>query len=104
VRVGEAANYGYNYGHNLLGPVMSRYSVAETKNSLSSLLDKAAAGEEVVITKHGKPVAEIKPLPAQPARSRGESYARLVAARKEGPSINITSVELLNEVYEGYEY
>ncbi len=104
MRVGEVVNYGYNYGHNLLGTVMSRYSVAETKNSLSSLLDKVAAGEEVVITKHGKPVAEIKPLPAQPARARGDSYARLVAARKQGPSINITSVELLNEVYEGYDY
>ena len=79
---------------------MSRYSVAETKNSLSSLLDKAAAGEEVIITRHGRPIAEIKPLPAQPVRSRGDSYARLVAARNEGPSIGITSVELLNELYD----
>jgi prevent-host-death family protein len=36
-------------------PVMARYSVATTKNNLSSLIDKALAGEEVVITRHGKP-------------------------------------------------
>jgi len=31
----------------------------EAKTHLSSLLDRAAAGEEVVITKHGKPVARL---------------------------------------------
>jgi prevent-host-death family protein len=84
--------------------MMSRYSVAEAKNTLPSLLDKAMAGEEVVITRHGKPIAEIKPMAAQPARSRGDSYARLIAARKEGPSINITSVELLNALYDERDY
>ena len=83
---------------------MSRYSVAEAKNTLPSLLDKAMAGEEVIITRHGKPIAEIKPMPAQPVRPRGESYARLVAARKEGPSIGITSVELLNELDDERDY
>ena len=31
----------------------------EAKTHLSSLLDRVAAGEEVVITKHGKPVARL---------------------------------------------
>ena len=31
----------------------------EAKTHLSSLLDKVAAGEEVIITKHGKPVARL---------------------------------------------
>ncbi len=31
----------------------------EAKTHLSALLDRAAAGEEVVITKHGKPVARL---------------------------------------------
>jgi prevent-host-death family protein len=31
----------------------------EAKTHLSTLLDRAAAGEEVVITKHGKPVARL---------------------------------------------
>jgi prevent-host-death family protein len=31
----------------------------EAKTHLSTLLDRVAAGEEVVITKHGKPVARL---------------------------------------------
>ena len=83
---------------------MSYYSVAEAKNALSSLIEKAMAGEEVVITRHGKPMIEFKSVVAPLVRSRGESYARLRAARNEGPSIGITSVELMNQVYEDYNY
>ena len=41
---------------------MSQHSVAEARNNLSALIDRAAAGEEVVITRHGHPVAEIRPV------------------------------------------
>ena len=40
---------------------MGTYSVAEAKNRLPALIDKAIEGEEVVITRHGKPVAELRP-------------------------------------------
>ena len=40
---------------------MSTYSVAEAKAGLPSLIKRAMAGEEVIITRHGKPVAEIRP-------------------------------------------
>jgi antitoxin (DNA-binding transcriptional repressor) of toxin-antitoxin stability system len=42
---------------------MTSYSVAEAKNSLSELIDRALKGEGVVITRHGKPVVEFKPVP-----------------------------------------
>lgn len=45
---------------------MSTYSVAETKNRLSELIDRALAGEGVVITRHGHPVVELKPVSAPP--------------------------------------
>ena len=38
---------------------MARYSVAEAKNNLPKLLDKALAGEEVTITRRGEPVAKL---------------------------------------------
>jgi len=38
---------------------MSNHSVAETKNQLSELIDRAEKGEEIVITRHGRPVAKI---------------------------------------------
>jgi prevent-host-death family protein len=38
---------------------MATYSVAEAKNRLPKLLDLALAGEEVTITRRGKPIARI---------------------------------------------
>ena len=44
---------------------MAIYSVAEAKNNLSELIDRTLQGEGVLITRHGKPVVEFKPVPAQ---------------------------------------
>lgn len=41
---------------------MGKHSVAEAKNSLSELIDRALEGEDVVITRHGHPVVELKPV------------------------------------------
>jgi len=41
---------------------MSRHSIAEAKNRLAELIDRALRGEEVVITRHGHPVVELKPI------------------------------------------
>jgi prevent-host-death family protein len=41
---------------------MSRHSVVEAKNRLSELIDRALKGEGVVITRHGRPVVELKPI------------------------------------------
>jgi prevent-host-death family protein len=38
---------------------MITISASEAKNRLSALLDRIAAGEQIVITKHGKPVARL---------------------------------------------
>ena len=45
---------------------MSTHSVVEAKNQLSELIDRAQHGEPVVITRHGKPVAELRPIPPTP--------------------------------------
>ena len=45
---------------------MPNHSVAEAKNKLSELIDRALKGEDVVITRHGRPVVEMKPV-AKPA-------------------------------------
>jgi prevent-host-death family protein len=41
---------------------MSTFSVADAKNSLSELIDRAVKGEGVVITRHGVPVVELRPV------------------------------------------
>ena len=40
-------------------------SVADAKNHLSELLRSVAEGEQVVITRNGKAVAQLVPLPPQ---------------------------------------
>ena len=47
---------------------MTDYSVAEAKAKLSELIDRAEKGEGVVITRHGKPVVEIKAVQPAPRR------------------------------------
>ena len=41
--------------------------MADAKNRLPELIDRALQGESVVITRHGRPVAELRPIP-RPAR------------------------------------
>jgi prevent-host-death family protein len=41
---------------------MPQYNVAEAKNRLSELLERALLGEEVIIAKDNKPLARITPL------------------------------------------
>jgi len=80
--------------------MMSRYSVAEANNTLSSLLDKAMAGEEVIITRHGKPIVEFKPVSTPDKRSGSATYEWLRQQRDARKPIGITSVELLKELHD----
>ena len=60
---------------------MSTYSVAEAKNKLSALIKRAVAGEDVVITSHGQPVAELKPVKPMQKRMTEADFEWLVAHR-----------------------
>jgi prevent-host-death family protein len=41
---------------------MPQFNIHEAKSNLSHLLDMVARGEEVVLAKHGHPVARIVPI------------------------------------------
>jgi len=43
---------------------MTTVSLAQARQQLSGLLDRVQAGEQVVISRHGKPVARLLPEPA----------------------------------------
>ena len=63
---------------------MPHYSVATTKDRLSSLIDKALAGEEVIITRHGKPTVELRTV--SPERGdRETAFDRLRELREAIP-------------------
>jgi prevent-host-death family protein len=78
---------------------MSTYSVADAKAGLPRLIDKAMAGEEVIITRHGKPTVELRPTamprPAAPAGSHDWFLSRRVKLDGDAPA----SVELLTLIY-----
>src|SRR5215475_12245931 len=54
----------------------------EAKTHLSALLDRVAGGEEVVITKHGKPVAKLVSATALDRSRVDEAVAQLKRLRE----------------------
>ena len=78
---------------------MKKATVTEAKNGLSALLDRVKAGESVLITDRGVPVARIEPVTAlQDPMGHVERLARAGLVRPgtgripaeilEGPSIS----------------
>src|ERR1700693_1961392 len=62
---------------------MGTHSVADAKNRLPELIDRALKGESVVITRHGRPVAELRPIP-EPAHKVSAAALDWLAARRVG--------------------
>jgi antitoxin (DNA-binding transcriptional repressor) of toxin-antitoxin stability system len=60
---------------------MSEHSVAEARDNLSKLIERALNGEAVVITRHGKPLIEFKPVQAPPRQMTEADIQRLRANR-----------------------
>lgn len=82
---------------------MSTYSVAEAKSGLPGLINRALAGEEVIITRHGKPVVELRRTPvSSPAPAGAAAFYDWLKGRrstlKEGHAM--TSVQLLDLIYD----
>jgi prevent-host-death family protein len=71
---------------------MATVNLAQAKARLSKLLDRVEAGEEVVITRHGRPVARVLPAvrPKRPLRLK-----ELAEFRAAMPSLRRPSAELL---------
>ncbi len=62
---------------------MTAYSVAEAKNKLSQLIDRALKGEDVVITRHGHPVVTLRAV-AKPPRPVSAADLDWLAAHRVG--------------------
>jgi prevent-host-death family protein len=60
---------------------MQEIGAFEAKNTLGSLLARVETGEEIVITRHGKPVARLVPNRAGSDRSKAEAAAERIEAR-----------------------
>lgn len=71
---------------------MPEIGAYEAKTHLSELLDRVESGERITITRHGKPVARLVPLPGAPDRTVDEAVEGLLALRKDhclGPDLSV---------------
>jgi len=64
---------------------MSSHSVADAKNQLSALIDRALDGESVVITRHGAPVVKLVKLEGAGRPMTEEDIAWLRRHRVDAP-------------------
>jgi prevent-host-death family protein len=62
--------------------MMTRVTIRELRNQGGEIVDRAARGERITITRSGKPVAELQPL--RPALSA----EALVSRRRRLPSVD----------------
>jgi prevent-host-death family protein len=89
---------------------MAKYSVATTKNNLSSLIDKALAGEEVVITRHGKPTVSFSVVSSDDGVSEDELAMRrhwmdrLQTLRDSMPPAKLSYLEIKKLEQADYEH
>lgn len=68
---------------------MDEIGLFEAKNKLSELVDRAERGEEVVITRRGRPVAKLVPL--APKRDVEKARAAVKRIRELAKEMNLTS-------------
>jgi prevent-host-death family protein len=57
--------------------VVMTLNLYEAKTQLSALVDQAAAGEEIIIAKNGKPLAKLVPFKPKVLRKPGKHKGRI---------------------------
>lgn len=62
---------------------MREIGAFEAKNTLGSLLDQVEQGEEIVITRHGRPVARLVPNTGGLDRHQAQAAAERIRARAQ---------------------
>jgi prevent-host-death family protein len=80
---------------------METVSLAQAKAQLSKLIDQVEAGGEIVITRHGRPVARVTAIeqPKKPLDLEG-----LAEFRKTIPPWSKPSAELIREMRDEERY
>ena len=71
---------------------MTTVSLAEAKARLSTILDRVEAGETFVITRHGKPIAQVSPAATE---TKSLFFEELAAFRATMPTLPESGVAVL---------
>lgn len=74
---------------------MNTCTVTETKTHLSALLARVESGKEFVITRHGRPVANLSPI--RPVK-RPPDWHAIRACRESMPAVDTSATDLVREM------
>ena len=80
---------------------MERVGAYAAKTHLPQLLDRVARGESLIITRHGRPVANLVPVDTDRKRAL-EAAARIVERRRHLERAPLA--ELMATIHEGHRY
>jgi len=85
---------------------MPSITAFEAKTRFGELLERVARGEEIVITRHDRPVARIVPMDARSQEQVRHAVAGLNAlrdsiARRAGPDVALSDAEIREAIEEG---
>jgi prevent-host-death family protein len=61
---------------------MAAFGIADAKLKFSSLVERAAAGEDITITKHGRPVVKIVRAAPHDPKAALKAFEELLEMRK----------------------
>lgn len=95
---------GWTDGHELaIDNLMSAHTIAEAKNQLSGLIERALNGEAIVITRRGQPVVELRPV-SPPLRPMVKAELDWLRARRTGRKRASTDAGTLVETMRNHEW
>lgn len=80
---------------------MDEVGILDARNNLSALVERVEKGDEVIITRHGKPVVKLTAIDADEERAKRREAIRQIREMRQSISPNAldgTSIkELINE-------
>jgi len=80
---------------------MVEFATVEAESSLSSLLDRVEDGEEIVLTRGGRPVARLVPNRSSWQREQAAAAARRIEARASQMNVKFDWEECKRDRDEG---
>ena len=80
---------------------MDRIGASDARRHLHRLLDRAARGESLTITRHGKPVARLLPLTGD--HERPQEAAACILQRRQH-LVRVPLADLMATVYQDHGY
>lgn len=80
---------------------MRTVNLSKSDTELSRLVDETLAGEEVVITREGRPVAKLVPVEGDTPRKRERRFGLLAGQVRIGPDFDDPLPEEMMKAFRG---